>query len=111
MGIRQLERAGSRAGQHAPGGWSSQSDAWDVWQYGGMHRTTIHLDEELEAQLRAESRRTGKSMAALIREALRARFGGRPLPTSRHAGAFSSARHDTAEDVDQALRDTGFGQG
>lgn len=80
-----------------------------VWQYGGMHRTTIHLDAELEAQLRAESRRTGKSMAALIREALRARFGGRPLPASRHAGAFASGRRDTADDVDQALRETGFG--
>lgn len=80
-----------------------------VWQYGGMHRTTIHLDAELEAQLRAEARRTGTSMAALIREALRERFSGRPIPTSPHAGAFASGREDTAADVDAALRDTGFG--
>jgi hypothetical protein len=73
-----------------------------------VRRTTITLDEETEALLRAESRRTGQPMSAVIRDALRERYQ-RGAPASRHAGAFRSGRTDTAEDVDRALQETGYG--
>lgn len=49
-------------------------------------------------------------MADLIREAVRGRFVDKPRAMSRHGGAFSSAVSDTANDVDKALEETGFGE-
>lgn len=43
-----------------------------------MHRTQIMLTEAQHARLRAESGRTGASIAALIRRAVSARYEARP---------------------------------
>lgn len=40
-----------------------------------MHRTQIYLDQTQYEMLRSRSRREGKSLAAVIREALDAHFG------------------------------------
>ncbi|HVA20999.1 MAG TPA: ribbon-helix-helix protein, CopG family [Candidatus Micrarchaeia archaeon] len=45
-----------------------------------MERTQISLDAEDRRLLDAESRRTGRSMSALIRGAVRARYGDPPPP-------------------------------
>lgn len=43
-----------------------------------MRRINIHLDAELDADLTAESARTGESKAALLRRGARALLGERP---------------------------------
>ncbi len=45
-----------------------------------MKRLQIYLDEDLDEALAAESARSGRSKAALIRDAVRERWGGRPQP-------------------------------
>jgi Ribbon-helix-helix protein, copG family len=42
-----------------------------------VHKTTLYLTAELEHRLRDESRRTGRSQAELIREALSGYLGRR----------------------------------
>ncbi|MGQ0464295.1 MAG: CopG family transcriptional regulator [Sporichthyaceae bacterium] len=75
-----------------------------------MKRTTVYLDTELELRLKAEARRLGQPMAELIRDALRQRVEQAPPSRSRHAGAFTSGSTDTADRVDELLRETGFGE-
>jgi hypothetical protein len=48
-----------------------------------MQRTQISLTEETRRLLDAEASRTGKSMAALIREAVEARYGHNLSRTER----------------------------
>lgn len=74
-----------------------------------MRRTTIYLDADLDLRLKAEARRLGRPAAEIIREAVRERLDASAVRRSRHAGAFSSGRADTASDVDRALGETGFG--
>lgn len=74
-----------------------------------MHRTTVYLDGELEARLRAEAARTGRPVAAVIREILHEGLDTRPVSRSPHAGAFASGRSDTASRADEVLHETGFG--
>ena len=66
-----------------------------------MKRTTIYLDTELELRLKLEARRQNKSVAELIREAIRKSLP--PRPRSRYAGAFSSGFTDTAERAEELL--------
>jgi hypothetical protein len=71
-----------------------------------MHRTTIFLDERLLRSARQYAERSGKSFAAVVREALAAYIAGeagtvRRLPSV--AGAFASGRSDTSERVDEFL--------
>ncbi len=76
-----------------------------------MKRTTIYLEPELEAQLKAETLRRRQPMAGLIREALRDYLvRTRPAPPPG-AGAFASGRDDTAERAEELLAETGFGEG
>jgi len=74
-----------------------------------MKRTTIYLEPELEVLLKLEMRRQKRSMAELIRDALRAYVAREPRPAPPGAGAFASGRRDTAERVDEVLAETGFG--
>jgi hypothetical protein len=74
-----------------------------------MKRTTIYLDPELELQLKAEARRLGLPMAEVIRDALRRRVAEVTPSRSPHAGAFVSGHTDTADRIDELLRETGFG--
>jgi hypothetical protein len=76
-----------------------------------MRRTTIYLDAELEARLKAETLRRRQPMAELIREAVQEYLThGKPGPPPG-AGAFSSGQDDTAERAEDILRGTGFGEG
>lgn len=74
-----------------------------------MKRTTIYLEPELEALLKAETLRRKRPMAELIREAVREYLvRGRPTAPPG-AGAFASGIADTAERSEEALAATGFG--
>ncbi|HEX4955805.1 MAG TPA: CopG family transcriptional regulator [Thermoanaerobaculia bacterium] len=57
-----------------------------------MHRTTVHLDADLEILVKLEARRQKKSMAQLLREVVRAHFADRPRRLPPGGGEFSSAR-------------------
>jgi len=76
-----------------------------------MKRTTIYLEPDLEALLKAETLRRKRPMAELIREAVRDYLvRSRPGPPPG-AGAFSSGQQDTAARSEELLRETGFGTG
>ena len=75
-----------------------------------MKRTTIYLEPDLEVLLERETKRRGQPMAALIREAVRDFLTREPQVGPPGAGAFTSGRHDTADNVEKVLADTGFGQ-
>ena len=75
-----------------------------------MKRTTIYLEPELEVLLKLETRRRGKPMAELIREALRSYLHGEPGKPPPGAGAFASGRRDTAAKVGERLDKLGFGR-
>ena len=74
-----------------------------------MKRTTIYLDSSLELRLKAEGLRRKQPMAELVREAVEVYLTREPDGGPPGAGAFTSGRHDTADRVDEALSETGFG--
>lgn len=75
-----------------------------------MKRTTIYLEPELEAQLKAETLRRKRPMAEIIREAVREYLvRSRPQPPPG-AGAFESGHDDTGEHSKEILAETGFGR-
>ena len=74
-----------------------------------MKRTTIYLAPELEVLLKIEMLRQGKPMAEIVREAVHAYVTREPQKAPPGAGAYASGRSDTAERLDDALRETGFG--
>lgn len=74
-----------------------------------MKRTTIYLEPELEARLKAETLRQKRSMAELVREALSEYLQrSQPAPPPG-AGAFASGEQDTADRAEELLAETGFG--
>ena len=74
-----------------------------------MKRTTIYLEPELEVLLKLEVLRQQRPMAELVREALHAYVRREPSRVPPGAGAFASGRTDTAERVDEALAEAGYG--
>lgn len=74
-----------------------------------MKRTTIYLDPELEVLLKLEAAKRNQPMAELIRDAVRSHFTG-SSDEPPGIGAFRSGRSTTAEDVDAALDELGFGE-
>lgn len=76
-----------------------------------MRRTTLYLDAELEVLLKLETLRQKRPMAEIVREALHAYVTRAPQKAPPGAGAFDSGRSDTANRVDEVLRETGFGNG
>lgn len=76
-----------------------------------MKRTTIYLEPDLEAMLKAESLRRKQPMAELIREAVREYLLRRRAAPPPGAGAFASGAGDTAERSEEVLAETGFGAG
>ena len=75
-----------------------------------MKRTTIYLEPELDLQLRRETRRQGRSMADLIREAVRRYVGEAPGRLPPGAGAFASGKEDTAASAEEHLAKSGLGE-
>lgn len=76
-----------------------------------MRRTTIYLDAELEVLLKLEMLRQKRPMADIVREAVLTYVTSEPRHAPPGAGAFDSGHSDTAERVDDILRETGFGTG
>lgn len=76
-----------------------------------MKRTTIYLEPELEVLLKLEMLRQGRPMAEIVREAVQAYVTREPRRVPPGAGAFASGKAHTADHVDQALAETGFGGG
>jgi hypothetical protein len=74
-----------------------------------MRRTTIYLEPELEVLLKLEMLRQKRPMAEIVREAISTYVNRSPRAAPPGAGAFASGHADTADDVDAALRATGFG--
>ena len=66
-----------------------------------MHKTTIYLDEEAYARIRRIAEATGRTQAAVIREALAAYTGGGGprRPRSIGMGAGTGDLSDRAEDL------------
>jgi Ribbon-helix-helix protein, copG family len=75
-----------------------------------VKRTTIYLEPELEVLLKLETQRRGKSMAELIREALRSYLRQEPVKAPPGAGAFASGRKETATKAEGLLRKLRFGR-
>jgi hypothetical protein len=74
-----------------------------------MKRTTIYLEPELEVLLKLEVLRQKRPMAEIVREAVYAYVTREPQRAPPGAGAFASARADTAERAEDVLTETGFG--
>ena len=74
-----------------------------------MIRTQISLTEEQMERLRRVARHRRTSIAALLREAVDARYSDSASPERARAlrvmGAFASSTHDTSTHHDQALAD------
>jgi hypothetical protein len=75
-----------------------------------MKRTTIYLEPELELRLKRETRRQKRSMADLIREAVRRYVAEAPGRRPPGAGAFASRKKDTAANAEAWLVKSGFGE-
>lgn len=66
-----------------------------------MKRTTVKLPDDLDARLRQEAERRGKTVSELTREAIEAHLGGRR--TRRRllaAGAGASGQADISERIE-----------
>ncbi len=75
-----------------------------------MRRTTIYLEPDLELGLKREGRRQKRSMADLIRDAVRRYISEAPGRHPPGAGAFASGRKDTAANAEEWLTKSGFGE-
>lgn len=69
-----------------------------------MEKTTVYLPADLRGWLREESRRTGRTQAELMREALEAYAARRPRPLPTSIGLGSDPELSGA-DVEDWLRD------
>lgn len=70
-----------------------------------MRRTTVKLPDELDAKLRHEAARTGKTVSEVTREAIETHLGG--TGTGRRliaAKAGRSGRKTTARQIEEILR-------
>lgn len=72
-----------------------------------MHKTTVYIPEDLKVALEQTAASQGRSVAELVREALRALVVTTAPPRPR-LPLFESGKSDLAEHVDEAL--AGFGQ-
>ncbi|HUZ19980.1 MAG TPA: CopG family transcriptional regulator [Acidimicrobiales bacterium] len=71
-----------------------------------MKRTTVKLPDELDARLRHESQRRGRTVSELTREAIDQYLGGSDDRGKRHllaAGAGRSGHQDISERVEEIL--------
>lgn len=75
-----------------------------------MRRTTIYLEPEIEVRLQLEARKRNTPMAEIIRKALREYLDRQPKAPPPGAGEFDSGHTDTADRVEDVLRETGFGE-
>lgn len=73
----------------------------------GMKRTTVMLDDEVDARLRREARRRGTTVSALVRDAVEQAYGpeARPRPALAFIGIGDSGLGDASERIDDLLLD------
>jgi hypothetical protein len=71
---------------------------------GPMEKTTIYLPAELRWYLKDAARRSGKSQADLIREALDAQRANAPRPKPKSIGAFRGDGGVSASEIKQWVR-------
>lgn len=68
-----------------------------------MRRTTVKLPDDLDALLRHEAERRGKTISQLTREAIEAHLGTRARRRFLAAGAGGSGRTDISERIEDIL--------
>ena len=68
-----------------------------------MKRTTIFIDEGLERELRLVARRRGRSVAAVVREAIAREVAAEARRPLSFIGVGDSGRHDIAERHEELL--------
>ena len=77
-----------------------------------MKRTTVKVDEEVEARMRQEASRRGITVSEWVREAVVAYLPGSAGPgakrTFRVAGAGASGQSDISARFDELLGEMGF---
>ena len=78
-----------------------------------MKRTTIKVDDEVEARMRQEADRRGITLSEWVREAVAAHLPGTAVSTGasrtfRVAGAGASGRSDISARFDELLDQMGF---
>lgn len=76
-----------------------------------MKRAPIYLDPDLEALLKLEAMRSKRSMADVLREALKSYLSGLPRQPPPGAGAFDSGHTETGERAEEILGELGFAMG
>lgn len=69
-----------------------------------MKRTTVKLPDELDARLRYEAARRGKTIAEITREALQSHLTVDKQRRLMAAAAGRSGRDDTSERIEEILR-------
>lgn len=75
-----------------------------------MRRTTIYLEPDLEVLAKLEAMRSSRSMAEVLREALRSYLSTRQPQVPPGAGAFDSGETQTAEHAEEVLGKLGFAE-
>jgi predicted DNA-binding protein len=74
-----------------------------------MQRTTVKLPDDLDARLRHEAARRGKTVSEVTREAIEEHLGGgRVRRRFLAAGAGASGRRDVSERIDEILAAEGL---
>ncbi len=75
-----------------------------------MRRTTVYLEPDLEVMVKLEAMRSHRSIAEILREALRAYLSSRPPQVPPGAGGFDSGETDTADRAEEVLGELGFAE-
>lgn len=68
-----------------------------------MQRTTVKISDELDARLRHEAQRTGRTISEITRDALEHYLGANGRLS--FAGVGRSGRGDISERIEEILRD------
>jgi predicted transcriptional regulator len=68
-----------------------------------MKRTTVKISEELDARLRHEAERRGKTVSEVTREALESYLRVEPRRKLRAASAGASGRDDVSVRIEEIL--------
>jgi len=68
-----------------------------------MKRTTVKVPEELDALLRNEAKRRGRTISEITREALELYLGAGAKRRLTFAGVGSSGRADVSERIEEIL--------
>jgi plasmid stability protein len=68
-----------------------------------MKRTTIFIEEGIERELRLVARRRGRSVAAVVRDAIAREVAAEARPSLSFIGVGDSGRRDVAERHEELL--------